>query len=95
MSRIIRTRQSRLDLIEIAIYIGAENPAAADRFLDHIDAKLQLLATHVELGQARPEIAIGVRSFGFRNYVLFYRPVEGGIELIRVLHAARETDALF
>lgn len=49
MSRVIRTLQSRLDLIEIAIYIGAENSAAADRFLDHIDAKLQLLATHVEL----------------------------------------------
>ena len=95
MSRISRTVEARSDLVGIALYIGADNVSAAVRFLDLIDSKLNLLAQHPKLGEARPELAADLRSFVFRNYVLFYRPVGEGIELIRVLHAAQEVDAIF
>ena len=32
---------------------------------------------------------------GFENYVIFYRPIEHGIEIVRVLHAARDIAAIF
>lgn len=32
---------------------------------------------------------------GFENYVIFYRPIEHGIEIVRVLHAARDIAAVF
>ena len=35
------------------------------------------------------------RITGFDNYLIFYRPVEGGVEIIRVLHAKRDNTALF
>lgn len=95
MSRISRTIEARSDLIGIALYIGADNASAADRFLDSIEAKLHLLAEHPELGEGRPELAVNLRSFVVRNYVLFYRPIVDGIELVRVLHAAQEIDAIF
>jgi toxin ParE1/3/4 len=30
----------------------------------------------------------------FRNYLIFYRPTDGGIEVIRVLHAARDISSI-
>ena len=32
---------------------------------------------------------------GFENYVIFYRPIEHGVEIVRVLHAARDIAAIF
>jgi toxin ParE1/3/4 len=29
----------------------------------------------------------------FFNYVIYYRPVPDGIEVVRILHAARDRDA--
>ena len=34
------------------------------------------------------------RIDGFPNHLIFYRPIEGGIEIIRVLHGARDIDAV-
>lgn len=36
-----------------------------------------------------------LRIAGFDNYLIFYRPGENGIEIIRVLHAKRDIDSLF
>jgi toxin ParE1/3/4 len=35
-----------------------------------------------------------VRSFPFGRYV-FYSPIEDGIDVVRVLHSARDIDAVF
>jgi toxin ParE1/3/4 len=35
------------------------------------------------------------RVAGFPNHLIFYRPVESGVEVIRVLHAKRDIEALF
>ena len=32
---------------------------------------------------------------GFNNYLIFYRPIERGVEVVRVLHAARDVNAVF
>ena len=36
-----------------------------------------------------------VRSFPFGRYVIFYEPIEDGIDVVRVLHSARDIDAVF
>jgi ParE toxin of type II toxin-antitoxin system, parDE len=35
-------------------------------------------------GRARPELAAEIRSFPVGSYVLFYRPIATGVELVRV-----------
>ena len=47
------------------------------------------------MGRARDELAPGVRSFPFGRYVVFYLPLDGGIDVVRVLHGARDIDAAF
>jgi toxin ParE1/3/4 len=47
-------------------------------------------------GSARAELE-GLRVFpvkGFANYLLFYKPLPRGIELVRVLHGARDIPSI-
>ncbi len=43
----------------------------------------------------RAELAADLRSFPFGRYVIFYAPIEDGIDVVRVLHGARDIDAVF
>lgn len=47
------------------------------------------------MGRAREELAADLRSFPFGRYVIFYAPVDEGIDVVRVLHSARDVDAAF
>jgi toxin ParE1/3/4 len=95
MGRIIQSPEAQNNLIEIWLYIAQENQAAADRLIDTINEKLILLSESSQLGQARPELAPLLRSFPVNKYLLFYRPIPGGIELVRVIHGARDIENLF
>jgi toxin ParE1/3/4 len=90
MSSVLRTSRANLDLVEIAFHIAEDNPAAAENWLDAFGEKCQLLARMPELGRKRPDLAPKLRSFPIGNYVIFYRPVAEGIQVIRVLHGARD-----
>jgi toxin ParE1/3/4 len=76
-----RTRQAEADLISIWIYIGTDDPAAADRVLDEIDYRIQLLAQLPDMGQARPDIAKELRYFPVGRYLILYRKIKGGSKL--------------
>jgi toxin ParE1/3/4 len=68
------------------------------RFYDSAAATFEKLARMPGVGERResanPRLA-GLRVWrveGFPNHLIFYRPIDGGIEVIRVLHAARDID---
>ena len=90
MPRIVRTKRSRSDLVEILLYIRRDNHPAARRLLNTINDKLQLLSEFPGLGQPREELGRSLRSFPIGEYLLFYRPMKDGIQLIRVLHGRRD-----
>ena len=93
--RVVQTRRSRSDLVEILLYIRRDNNRAARRLLDTINDKLNLLAEFPGLGQPRDELGRSLRSFPIGDYLLFYRPMKDGIELVRVLHGRRDLRKLF
>jgi toxin ParE1/3/4 len=95
MPRVLRTSQAELDRVEIALRIARDNPAAADHLLETIDEKCHLLAQMPEIGRKRPDLAPDLRSLPVSNYVIFHRPVSDGIQVIRVLHGARDIPAFF
>ena len=92
---IIRRPRASADLIEIWEYIAADNMDAADALIDRIDAKFQAIAAQPSIGRERSEFAPGLRSLPLSPYVIFYRPMDGGIEIVRVLHGARDIEAEF
>ncbi len=90
MPRVDKTAQSEQDAFEIALYIARDNPAAAKRLLQRFDRKLELLAEFPGLGQSRDDLMPGLRSYPVKKYLLLYRAVDNGIELLRVLHGMRD-----
>ncbi len=99
-AKITRRPAARFDVLEAAAYIAKDNVEAALRFADSVRETEELLAATPGIGTPRdfawPGLA-GMRSHGvrnFRNYIIFYIPRESGIEIVRVLHGARDLPAL-
>lgn len=88
--RFVRTRRARQDLIDIWQPIAPNNPAAADALLDQIDEKCVLLAHDPRLGAERSDIRPGLRYFVVKEYLILYRIIEDGIEVVRVVHGRRD-----
>lgn len=95
MPRILRSDPAKQDAAQIWEYIARDNPDAADRLLDHFDQALELIVKVPMMGRPRDALVPGLRSFRVGNYLLFYRTVAEGIELVRVLHGARDIPQLF
>jgi toxin ParE1/3/4 len=78
------------DLAEIWSFIADDSEINADRFLSKLERKLQLLATQPRMGRLREELMPGLRSCPYGRYVVFFMAESGGIEIVRVLHSARD-----
>jgi toxin ParE1/3/4 len=90
MSRAIRSPQSEIDYLEIWLFIAEKGDISAADLTNAFDAQLQDLAQMPGMGPARDDLEPGLRSFPVGDYLLFYKPVEDGIELVRVLHGSRD-----
>ena len=95
MTRILKRPRAKADLAEIWDYIAEDSEDRADAFIDVIGKKLSMLAENSCLGKARHELGEGIRSFPVGRYILFYRAISEGIEVIRVLHGARDLNTIF
>ncbi|MGN6364817.1 type II toxin-antitoxin system RelE/ParE family toxin [Asticcacaulis taihuensis] len=62
--------------------------------MDQLLEKALMLAEQPLMGRLRPELAPQIRSLPVKAYMLYYRPIEGGIELVRVLNSARDIDSI-
>jgi toxin ParE1/3/4 len=93
----IRLRSLAVEAVmEQAEYIGRSSPAASDKFLLATELTFTQLEQMPGMGHryesTQPRLA-GVRVWsvkGFPNHLVFYRPVQGGIEVILVIHGARD-----
>ena len=94
MARIVRSPRAAEDLIELWNWVAVDDPMAADRMLDLIQQKLDMLAANPALGPARPDIAPDLRLFPIRRYVVLYRVLPDGIEVVRVVHGMRRLGGL-
>lgn len=83
------------DLKEISRYITRYNPAAAKRFKDRIKQQCKLLADFPNMGQSCENLESGLRSFPVEDYLIFYRPINGGVEIVRVVSGYQDLEALF
>jgi len=90
---IVLQPRAKADLSEIWEFIAEDSDDQDDAFIDLIDQKFQLLAQKSGLGRRREELAEGLRSFPVGRYVIFYLPIPGGVQIVRVLHGARDIEA--
>jgi toxin ParE1/3/4 len=95
MPRVVRTDPAELDLEEIWEFIARDDIAAADRCLRTLATKFEMLAARPGIGRNRDTLKPGLRSHAVGRYVVFYRTIPDGIEVVRVLHGARDVDVAF
>jgi toxin ParE1/3/4 len=95
MARVARRPQAAADILDIWDFIAEDSMVEADRWVDRLDEKLTLWSTQPLIGRARPELAPELRSMPFGRYVVFFLPLPDGIDVVRVLHSSRDTDAEF
>jgi toxin ParE1/3/4 len=95
MNRVRLSLAASRDLEEIEDYISQDNPDAAVRLILIIREKCELLSQQPGIGRDRSDVLYGLRGFPAVNYVIFYRPASEGIEVVRVLHGARDIPELF
>ncbi len=98
MPRFILAEFVEPELASIWDYIAIDNLDAADRFLEAAHGTFQELARMPGMGRPRnfPQARLhNLRSFrikNFENYLIFYSPIQDGIEVFHFLHGARDLE---
>jgi toxin ParE1/3/4 len=89
------------DLIELATYIGEDNLEVSDQFLRAAEETFKLLGKMPGMGKlcqfSHPSLS-GVRQQaikGFRKYIIFYQEIDSVVEILRVIHGARDIEEVF
>jgi toxin ParE1/3/4 len=95
MSRYKIAKEARQDLKDIYRYIVSDNLPAAGRLYDLFYNKFRMLAENPLLGEKRDDLAENLRMFTTGNYVILYRPTKDGVEIIMIVHSARDLPALW
>lgn len=96
--RILRRLKAAQDAEEIADYIARDSLEAAIRFLESTESTLKDLAASPSIGSRfesnHPELAdLRFRRVqGFPNHLIFYMERPTAIEVVRILHGARDLD---
>ena len=84
------------DLIGIWEYIAQDSSENAARFISHIHQICsETLAFNPQIGRSRGELSEELRSFVVDDHVIFYRPIDDGVMVVRVLHGRRDIEELF
>ncbi len=95
MKRPFFSPSSREDLREILEYIARDNPGAALKHVERLEQTCLMLAENPQMGTARDDLLPNLRAWSFRKYVIFFRPASDGIDVVRVVHGARDYGKLF
>jgi len=81
-------------------YIAKDNLEAAIRFYEAAFRSFDVLLTNPNIGPSRDfedPVLKDIRIWlvkGFEKYLIFYRATDDLVEVLRVLHAARDIDSI-
>ena len=95
MSRYVINILATRDLNEIADYFAETSLEAGERFFREFNRKCQQLVAFPNSGKSYTEIRSDLRGLPLEGYVIFYRVLDDGIEILRVVSGRRNFPALF
>ncbi len=85
----------REDLAAISDYFYTHNLEAGERFLKEFSRKCKQLASFLSLRRSYADIEPYLRGISLESYIIFYRVVAEGIEIMRVVSGRRDLSTLF
>lgn len=86
---------ARADLLDIAAFIAQHNPRAAARLVVRLEETCLLLAKRPLIGRRRDDIEPDLHGFPVGSYLILYDVIEGGVEIVRIVHGARDLRTIF
>ena len=95
MKRYRVTPQARSDLRDIYQYVAERNPTAAGTLRRLFYEKFRTIAAIRYMGDARDDLAPGVRVSAAGSYVIVFRPIDDRVDIIQVVHGARDLETVF
>jgi toxin ParE1/3/4 len=98
MSVVTQRPAARRDVVALAEYIRKDSPRTALRFVRAVHSTYRSVAAQPGMGGPCELAVEGLRVIavsGFRNHLVYYRPIEDGVEILRVLHAGQDAQRIF
>jgi toxin ParE1/3/4 len=87
--------QAAADLEEVWDYIALDDRLAADKIIGEFLIAFRQLVETPRMGRQRDDLSPGLRSLGHGNYLVLYNIKYEIINIVRVVHGARDLNALF
>lgn len=94
--RLVQRRAAEADVAEQVAYLAADRPAIAHRYAIALEDAYERIRSMPEIGVLRSYGSRGLGAVrvwsvpGFRRFLIFYRVTAKTVEVIRVLHSARD-----
>ena len=95
MNRYLINIVASQDLAAISDYFYTHNIEAGECFLQEFSRKCKQLASFPSLGRSYADIELDLRGIPLESYIIFYRVIEDGIEIMRVVSGRRDLSNLF
>ncbi len=83
------------DLKEIADYFTANSVEAGEKFFHKFDRRCEQLINFPNMGRNYAEIRPDLRGLTLDGYIIFYRVLDDGVEILRVINARRDLPSIF
>lgn len=95
MSLFLLTPAAVSDLREISRFVAEDSPANAVKLLHAIEEAMHLLVRRPRLGHRRDDLSDdSLRVFVVHSIAVIYRPETRPLQIVRVLHGARDIGAI-
>ena len=83
-----------MDLEEIGEFIAQDNPLRAETFLAQLENHCRSLIQMPNAYPARPGLRPGIRVSVHGKYLIFFKLEGGELQIVRILHGARNLSNL-
>lgn len=97
--KIVKLPQALTDIVETAEYLAQDDIEIADRFFDAFESTLGEICNTPKIGSLRKyRNDVDVRMWfvqGFEKSLIFYTETSDEIEVLRVIHSARDYTRFF
>jgi toxin ParE1/3/4 len=95
MSLCVIAPSASRDLNAISDYFLERNVEAGERLLKEFNQKCQNLARFPQMGKSYGKIRPDLRGVPLEGYIIFYRVISEGIEILRVVSGRQDLETLF
>lgn len=96
MARLLLKPAAEKDAAHLVHYLFLQSEETASRFYAAVEDACKQLAESPSLGGSvavESDLLSQIRVWtvpGFPNHLIFYRPLDDGVEIVRLLHGARD-----